>query len=291
MRLLKFRMPEDFNLFLFGDLHIGSILFSRKKWEAFVNQFQSSYAGLPADRNYAVCHGDVIEAIRVDDPRYDPRVHKNFPLEQVQDAAELLSQLGDGLLVVLQGNHELALWRSGDWGMEIVNRLKEKHRLRRVEYGTLTAKISYLRHRGRRLLFKHYATHGRRLIRSYADDPERRESNEKLILKRHLKNMAGDALLMSKGHTHKLIVAEPKKRLYLIDDGERIVHRYTEARQGDFIPEDMRWYVNTGTFQKAFVLGVSTYAERMEMEPVILGYAVARVREGKIIGVDKVYLE
>ena len=62
MQLIKKTLPVDHNLFLFGDLHIGSVLFSEKRYFQFVDAFCSPYAGLDSSRNYAVCHGDVIEA-------------------------------------------------------------------------------------------------------------------------------------------------------------------------------------------------------------------------------------
>ena len=287
MYLIKKHIDMDCNIFLFGDLHIGSLLFSDRKFNAFIDAIHKPYDGI--DKNYAVCHGDLIEAIKIDDPRYDPRLHKDFVLDQVEDAAELLAKLENKLLVVLQGNHEWKLWRSGDWGAKIVSTLNEKYGLD-VGYGGLACKIAY--YANDKFLFKHYAIHGRKLIKSYADDPERRESNEKLILKRHLKNMAGDCLLMSKGHTHKLIVAEPKEPMYLADDGRKIVHKYVKSKDfsASYIPDYLRWYVNTGTFHKTVVVGATTYAEVYEMEPVILGYAVVRVRDGKIDGIDKVLL-
>jgi len=247
-----------------------------------MDMIESPYEGLAAKHNYAVCHGDLIEAIAVDDPRYDIRTTKEpFPLKQMKDAVDMLKPIRSKLIALLEGNHEWKLWRFGDISAEMASMLK-------VPFGTYSCKLIYKdKHGG--LIYKHYATHGRKMINSTADDPERRESNMKLILKRHLKMKQGDALLMSKGHTHKLLVCEPKARLYLKDDGYDIKQAFTQVDQtAEYIPENLRWYVNTGAFQKMSRLGISGYAERAEMDPIELGWAVVVVRDRKIIRVDKI---
>ena len=58
----------------------------------------------------------------------------------------------------------------------------------------------------------------------------------------------------------------------------------------DFIHYDNRWYVNTGSFLRLYGHNVSGYGEAAEYDPIQLGFAVARVRNRKIIGIDKVYV-
>jgi len=94
---------------------------------------------------------------------------------------------------------------------------------------------------------------------------------------------------MCKGHTHKLIICDPERELYLADDGHDIVHHYRGAGQAqEYIHPDHRYYVNTGSFLKMFEIGHSGYAEIAEYDPVELGFAVAKIRDRQLIGVDPV---
>lgn len=112
-----------------------------------------------------------------------------------------------------------------------------------------------------------------------------------LIIKRHLKFKAGDCITMSKGHTHKLIVCQPKSELYLVDDGHEIVQKYTKSdKTGGYIHPDHRWYINTGSFLKLYGDGVSGYGELFEYDPIELGVAVIMVRNQKIDGVRRIVL-
>ena len=160
----------------------------------------------------------------------------------------------------------------------------------KVPYGSYSCRISFQDKRGN-LLFKGFFAHGRKQISSTADDPRRREENMRLILKRHLKDLAGDCVLMAKGDTHKLLICDPSPRLYLRDTGTEIQDAYTEAGYTDrYIHPDDRWYVNSGSFMRLQIVGKESYAERAELPPVELGFAVVRFRDRKIEGIDKVTL-
>lgn len=282
MRLLTCKLPLDHNLFLFGDVHTGTILVYQKGWEKLVDMMCSSYDGVPASGNFGVDHGDQIEAITIDDPRYDPSVSKNFVLKQIEDAVDMRRPIASKLLTMLDGNHTTHLKNFGN----IVELMCEKLD---VPYGTWTAKISVVSGYRREMLYKHFCTHGRKSITSTADNPKRRRSNMELILQRQLKFKAGDCALMSKGHTHKLLVCEPDRELFLVDNGAHVKQQYTKAGQTeDYIHPDHRWYVNTGSFMRLYGEGVSGYAEQFEYDPIELGFVVVKVRDGLIKGVEKV---
>ena len=140
------------------------------------------------------------------------------------------------------------------------------------------------------VMFKGFFTHGRRLIRTIADDPVRRTANEKLQLKQHLKNKMGDCLIMAKGHCHRLIVSDPIESLYLMTENEEIHQRYTHSahKEYKFIHPDHRWYCATGSFLKTFGEKVSSYAEVGEMDPVELGYVKVIVRDRTIAKVERI---
>jgi len=242
---------------------------------------ESFYDGIPPRHNYGINMGDTLEAITLDDERYDPAICKNFPLEQMKDAIELLRPIKKKLLCMLYGNHEKKLMRFGNLTEWMAQKLD-------VPYGTFSAKLTYVDRKGR-LLFKHFVTHGRKSINSIADDPIRRIANLKLILKKHLKYKAGDAILMCKGHTHKLLVSKPESELYLTDDTRKLSQAYTTSdHTQNFIHPDHRWYVNTGSFYRLYELGVSGYAEEADYDPIAQGFAVVRVRDRIIVGIDQV---
>jgi len=283
MKLITKKMPVDFNLFLFGDTHEGTRLFFDGAFDTFIDTLCSPYDGLSASRNFCVHHGDAIEAVTVDDKRFDPGTvvdPRGTPFDQAKSQIKRLWPIKDKLLCLLMGNHELALRKFGNLSKVMADELG-------VPYGTYAAKITYVDHKGE-LIFKHYLTHGRKSITSTADDPKRRKTNMELILKRQLKFKAGDALLMSKGHTHKLLVCEPNSELYLTDDGGKLHQNYTHSRRNaGYIHPDHRWYVNTGSFYLGSLIDEVGYAEAFEYDPLETGYAVCLVRDRIIVDVKR----
>ena len=65
-----------------------------------------------------------------------------------------------------------------------------------------------------------------------------------------------------------------------------LIQHYTGYDQNaPYIHPDNRWYVNTGSFCRLYVEGVSGYAERAGYDPMEIGFPVLRVRDGKIQGI------
>lgn len=282
MKLITKQLKNDHNIFFYGDLHEGSVLFSEKSWNKFINMIGSEYDG--CSNNYAFDTGDMIEAIMVDDKRFSvEKLTEPLPQEQANKAIERREPIKAQLLAILLGNHERKLWRFGNITEDACQKLG-------VSYGTYTAKVA-IHDVNEGLMYKIYATHGFRSIRSTADDPIRRLSNELLQLKRHLKFKAGDCAVMIKGHTHKLRVAKPSLELYLTDDGKKIKQHYTEWGQNEsYIHPDARWYGNTGSFLKLFGDGISGYAEIFEYDPTEMGFLILKVRNKKIVSLDPIML-
>jgi len=281
--LLPVKLPNDHNVFIFGDKHEGSVLSSDRGWDIMVNMILSEYDGCP--NNYGMEGGDMIEAIMADDPRFSKeKLTEALPLEQVKMAIKRREPIKHLLLDILEGNHERRLWRFGDLAKNIADELG-------VPYGTYTAKLT-INDRWGRLMYKIYHTHGFKSINSIADDPIRRKANMELILKRHLKNKAADCAVMIKAHTHKLLVSRPHHELYLYDDSKQIRQGYTGYKQNEkYIHPDARWYGNSGSFLKLFGKGISGYAEIFELDPTELGFLCLIVRDKKIIDLKPVYLE
>ena len=292
MRIITKIVPRDFNLFLFSCTHWGSTFTHVSGWQQLVDQIHSPYAGLSANRNFGVHHGDVIEGKLIDDPHF--AITGSLPggiLPQIRISKERLIPIRKQLITLMIGNHEWKLRKFGDIGGDIATTLN-------VPYGTFSCKIHYVDKHGS-LLFKHFAIHGHKQVGSIADSLIRKRSNMRLQLQRHLSPEAADTLLMTKGHTHKLLISPPTKELYLTDDGIRIKQHYTSADPTNkFIPPDLRWYVNVGAFYRKYADELlhydimdpmnsvrSSYVEMGEYPPAELGYAVALVRGGNVVDV------
>jgi len=278
MLLLKFPVERNFNLYLFSDAHAGSSLFYRKGFLKFVNTVKKDKMG------YAIDLGDAIEAIASDDKRYtDDTAKQPIPLKQANDYIEMIRPIKDKIIVRLLGNHEHTLHRFGNLAQHICTQLD-------IPYGTFTVKVLFTDKKTGKLMFKAFVTHGFRSITNQAFDPIQREANVKARLKRLLSEKSGDCILQAMGHTHKLIVAEPTKKLWLSDDGMNIKQQYMNHEGNLYIHPDHRWTVNTGSFLKLYENGVSGYAEMYGYDPVELGYARVEVRKGEIENVHKVIL-
>ena len=292
MRLLSYEMPKNWNYFLFGDSHIGASLRNDKGFKKLVKMMHSPYEGV--ENNFGIDHGDIIEAICVDDKRwssFDSRI--GSITSQKAWAIKEYMPIADQLLCNIDGNHPWKLHKHGPITAEICKELK-------VAFGTWTAKLTFT-HKGK-LQFKHLATHGNGSIGSIADDIERRKLNWRLALKRKLRDLAADTFLMSMGHTHKIIINKPSSVLYLTDNGHKISdHNKVPESSSLYIHPDFRWYVNTGSFLKIYGDTVvedndtpieeskigSGYGERAMYAPLETGFCVGLIRNSELVDVKK----
>lgn len=286
MQLIEKNVPANFNLFLFGDSHQGSSMFHEDGWNQLIDMMHSSYGGLPASANYGWDHGDMVEAIMVDDKRFHFDVHKQpFPRYQEEQAIILRKPIAKKLIGANIGNHEWKTLGFGNITEMVCNRLG-------IAYGTWSARITYRYKRDGSIMFKHFATHGHRTIKSIAKSADVRLANMRDMVREALKRKAGDCMLATCGHSHQLIIAEPVPELFLTDNTKRIKQIYTEPDyETNTISSYMRWYGNTGSFLKLYGdMGVTGYAERAGYDPVELGFLVCRVRNKKIEKIDKIAL-
>jgi predicted phosphodiesterase len=286
MEFISTTLPANFNLFFFGDLHIGTLLFYHKGVLNFIESVNKPYRG--CKKNVIIGMGDYIEAIDHTDRRFDVHSIDRKVLrsqEQINFFIEICQPIKDKIICLMMGNHEWTLTKYHDYAKEAAEKLN-------VRYGAFESVVTFNHKKKKKHMFKAFISHGAKSIRSVADNPIRRETNLLLSLQRILSEQAGgDCAIMAMGHTHRLLVCKPKKSLYLTSDGDDLQQNYTDIKQNQkYIHPDHRWYVNTGTFSRSRMKGVSGYAERAMYPPLELGYAVARVRDKKIIGVDKVFV-
>ena len=284
MKIITKEVPDSFNIFHVGDDHEGTTLRHDKGWNKMCDMIESEYDGIKPEHNYATHSGDHIEAIMLDDTRYDMKTTKT-PLPALQNEYAVLNikPIANHFVVALEGNHPLKLWKYGDLTQMWCDAAG-------MEYGTYSCKIRWVDKNGK-VIFKSFHTHGRKGISSTADDPERRQSNMRLILKRQLKEKMGDCVLMTKGHVHRLLMCSPTPSLYMADDGREITSHYTAPIQiARYIHPDHRWYVNTGSFLRLYGRDVSGYGEIAEYDPIETGFAITKVRDRQIVDVVPVVI-
>lgn len=287
MELIKTQLPVNYNLFLVGDAHVGSILHYEKGFQSMLHDVMSE------KNNYVCLTGDLIEAICVDDKRFSPETVEASmltPISQSNYICKLLEPIKERILVVLEGNHELKLQRVGNITRDLICASLFGESKKTKHYGTYSCKLIVSDKKGT-LMHKIFLTHGYGTLSSVADDPIRRESNMKLSLKRRLQYKAGDCILQSMSHCHQLLVVEPTKELYLTDDGDELKQHYTHAGSEDFrIPENLRFYCATGSFLKTFHVGATSYSERFGYNPAELGYIKVEIHDKEITSVRKVII-
>lgn len=158
MKLITVQLPDNHNIFHFGDKHEGSVLSYQKGWDIMVNLMKSKYDG--CSNNYGIDGGDQIEAIMVDDKRFsEENLTEARPLAQVKKAIKDHEPIKDQLLVMLDGNHTRKLWKFGNLVEDMCEQLG-------VPYGTYTCKITVEDKKGNPL-YKIYETHGFKYVSRY----------------------------------------------------------------------------------------------------------------------------
>lgn len=276
MKLLHRRCPDSFDLVLFGDTHEGTILRDKKGVQKCIDFIATNK--LPC---YAIHMGDAIEAIKPDDPRYDPKLCTGkVPMEQADEVITQLKPIKDHLITMLLGNHEMKLHLFGNITEGICSRLE-------IPYGTYSCKVTFQFDDGS--YFKGFFHHGFGSIGSYAKSPIQRQTTMMEALKRKLAFKQGDCKIAAMGHTHKLLICQPIAELFLTSDNERFYQGYTtEVDNGKYIHPDNRWYFNTGSFLKLYENGVSGYADIFGYDPIELGFIVINIRDRVIQSAEKV---
>jgi UDP-2,3-diacylglucosamine pyrophosphatase LpxH len=273
-------LPADCNIYLASDLHVGSL---GTHYDGIGELIEAVGKG---KKNYLILLGDLAEAICCDDKRFDPDISDasmSTPMRQYLRVIELLKPIAGKILYINDGNHDNRHSNTIGFVKDVVCRELD------VPYGTYSSKLTVINSTGN-TQYKLFTTHGFGSVTSTADDPIRRKANMRLTLKRKLQNKAADVSLMAMGHSHKLLISPPTHALYLYDDGEKVKQDYLKPvhETGTFIHPDHRWFVNTGSFLKNQLLGMSGYAERFGYDPVEIGYTVAEIRDSRIAHVRKV---
>jgi hypothetical protein len=280
MRLLQGEIPSSCDIALFGDTHQDNI-------QSSDSGIEQTFEWIRAEKNRRfIFMGDAIEAITSDDKRYQHDTTRDpIPLRQTARMIERCQPIKKRGLAWLGGNHEFALQRFGDLAQFMANALD-------IPYGGCAAKLLLQDKHGP--IAKLYLCHPSRFtIRSNAKDYEQRVANMKAALKRFLVDKAGDCVVMSCGHTHKLLVVDPSPKLVIFDEGGKLKQDYLigDNSMPHYIDPDRRWYVNTGSYLRTMVLEHDGYAERFGYDPVELGFAVVEIRDRKVVAVKRMVVD
>jgi predicted phosphodiesterase len=248
-------LPKNCEIIAGSCTHIGSIMCYKEGIEKAVDYVASN-------KNTFFIHlGDWIEAINVNDPRYNPppdgskEKEQSKPLRQAQDAVEIFKPIKKRIIAGLNGNHERKLNCYGDLVDDVICK-----GLGNIPYGTEACRI--ILSNNNKPFFNIFAMHGRRIFTSNAKDFEQREANQKAMLKLSLQEQQADCSIMLCGHAHKVLIVNPSPRL-ILEDGEAGQHqRYLQGITGsNYIQPDQRWYACCGSARKSRLDGYDDYAQ------------------------------
>jgi hypothetical protein len=270
MQIIPVQSYPDMNYYLIGDPHCGAAAFAEKDFDRVIVEIQNDVIAR------ASTMGDMLEGFWLDDQkRFDPETNISSPLIQKKDMKAKLEAIQGKLDTMLDGNHERYLLKKvGQITKDLCDDLK-------ITYGTFASKLEFSDN------YKFFIMHGARGINSMSPDPVRKRAYMLFTLQRHLQDLAGDCIVMAKGHAHKLLVSKPLPLLYTVTEKGKIKAKYTQPGSRDvYISPEHRYYACTGSFLKSQMIGVSTYSERFELAPVELGYIKIIIRDKKVQDVE-----
>jgi hypothetical protein len=288
MELLRYHVSPNVDIFLAGDEHQFCNSHYGKGIAKMLDDFESESAdGIKPKDKRIVLHGDMIEAIPLDDKRWDEENCKESSIfMQVARGGDIYKPINKRIVTCLDGNHTRSLKRLSPRmpvGKIIADSLG-------AHYGGFSCKITYVKKNGD-VAFRQFATHGRTSINSRLPDPMLAYAAKQRALKNALREKAGDCAVMSMGHTHQLIDLDPFDRLYIrnnADDTDIEQDYITTDFAAPWIHPDQRFYCNTGSFFCSQVIGLTTYSEEASYDPLPLGYYKLQIRDYKPVKLVRV---
>lgn len=277
-------MPSlDLDVALAGDIHKGA---SNCHHELVDELIEEMARGL-----WLVNMGDNQDAITPDDKRYahasmDIRNKLLTPQAQSDHIIGKFHPVRANIISWGEGNHEARLWNIASFGQYTAQALG-------CPYGGYDYIVQFY-YQGRRM-FNFFIAHGNGRLPKGAKDPVQREANRAAHLKRKLEGTGfTDCIVMAMGHTHQLMIVPPtidlSPNLAVTSAKIKHVKRSLTNQKAKYISPERRWYVNTGSFLKLYSepgSRVFSYAEMMMLEPADLGWAVVKIRDGRVAEVVK----
>jgi len=268
MQLINCTVPKEHEIYLLSDIHVGVVQFHKAAFKKVIDEIKDN------PKAKVVFLGDLAEG--------RPSNHKFFsyktadpdlvlPVQQYQWFEETITPIKDKVITLMDGNHDFPLAETyGEQIQPMCDRLG-------ITFGTFSCVITF-KH-DKKQLYKIFCHHGSGTIRSGARETYRRPFNMLMSMYNKLEPLMSDCLGKFMAHCHLLQFLPPGLmqmgvgELHLLNDGTKIEQNYIKkhARSRIIHPYDV-WYGCTGSFQKQFVLGVSTYGERKMYRPLEMGY-------------------
>ena len=285
MEIIKKVLPNDYELILSSDLHVGSPMVNEDNIKEMVEYVATT------KNCFMTNFGDNIEAITPNDKRF---AFSNTPYKTAQEQSDavikLLSPIKEKTLAIGLGNHEYHL-------LNIFNVSKYISEALGVPNGMYCYKLEIFDEQIN-LQHKYFFTHGNGQISSNAKDEIQALGNRKASLKNKLnKSGHADVILAAMGHTHRSLVVEPtiNDQLYLTtEDGKIKQHyRYVESQNASYIPPNARWYVNNPSFMKLYSTpgsGYISYGEAAGYEPSEIGWSKVIVQNKQVVNVERIII-
>lgn len=278
MILHNFKLPDNFDLFVRGDIHVGNAAVSVKAVQTGVRLIEKNKGA-----TFWCDMGDACEAIHVGDKRFSTDVHAGkFQTinAQVDYYLELHKPILDRMLFMLDGNHEAKLHHIVDVADMVARGLPN------LVHGGFSIRARMTDK------FNLFAIHGWRQISSMAGSSRQREVNDGERLKRILMRLRGDCHAMVQGHIHRIIITPPSQEMYIVNDERGEDDVYTSQYNGEHgvIHPDSRWYGSTGSCLRSYVEGITTYSEMAMYPPAELGMIKLIVRDKELQRIEKVIL-
>lgn len=269
-------LPENFDLFLINDPHLGNRAMSRSTIERVVHNIKSKKHG------YIAFQGDQLETISVTDPRFDLMVHGHqYARFNAQRNAfiELFDSVGDRVLWILDGNHERHIHNIYLPGLDIAEKFNTVYAngvLVKAMFGD----------------WRMASWHGHGTVSSRAGDELQRASNLLIALKRNLRNLpVDDCDIVACGHYHQCLLHPPENKLILVSEGLDLKNYYTQPGRtymGDLLDQPAyrihdsdRWWMCCGGFLKAYSEDMPSYTEDWGLQATEMGYGHIQVQKGK----------
>jgi predicted phosphodiesterase len=268
-------LPENFDLFLVNDTHLGNRAMSRGTVEKVVRIIKAK------KHSYVAFQGDQLETIGVTDPRFDLTVHAHqYARFNAQRNAfiELFSPVGDRVLWILDGNHERHIHNIYLPNLDIAEK-----------FNTVYANGMLVK-----ALFGDWrlaSWHGHGSVGSRAGDELQRSTNLLIALKRNLRNLpVDDCDIVACGHYHQCLLHPPENKLILVSEGLDLKNYYTQPGRvyiGDpadgvyRIHDSDRWWMCCGGFLKAYSEDMPSYTEDWGLQATEMGYGHIQVEKGK----------
>jgi len=231
--------------------------------------------------------GDLIEGRWVHHPYYDKAAQEGkfkCVAEQAKSVAKMLRPIKKNIIATGVGNHEES--QSLREIIDVSGYIHEQLGIKRPHgYWSIKAKI------GEDRLFY---THGSGSVNSMAGDAKQRYDNDVRKIRRKLRDLAGDCVVMAIAHIHKLRIGKPIEELTIVEENGKQKEVYTTIdmyrKSGLPFPETLRWYCSTGSFFRGYMEDVTTYVERAGYAPTELGYIEIQMHQGKVVDVREVKL-